>query len=607
MFNKLASLLVDIVIDTRQFNEQINHTEAQLATLFSSQKNKWQALRVESALYNASLANIARTAFKFAAVLIALQLIKQAMLAIVDAASKVEKGFVDIERIVPALSVGTFRQEVVNLAQSLSGVTLHDLQEALKEIVQLGIRGKDALLEFGKVVSELSLLTGESAKDIAENLGKIVNIFNIDPKNVSHFANATLALSQTFGATEKEIFTITERLGEFAHEIGLSAEDTAAFAAAMKNAGQQTDASRNALFTLFTKLEAHPLKVADAFGLTQAAAQRLFITLRQNPREGIIKFLEILRGKSPGEMIQALGKLGISGKNTAAGIIALVGNLAQLKEAFHVSAVGAKENVLLTQQMAANALTLSAKVADLEKNWELFLASLGNTSIIKNTVDELKDLLKVMTDITNFIQGKTGGLAASGDKDAIIARMKAIMKELDEEKRFNAEGDKLIWRAGNLEIPIGRIIQNIMFGRGFFGSGNATYHKNLVDELIKLTKVLQDLNKAEEDKKKGVKKEDKKPPTAADAANEFNKLWKADEKEKKHSHSMKHPDGIFSGFMDLTTAWKNLILQTMQNEGADNPQLKKLEDIWKEEAVGNDLLGQIDNTLKTRTFPAVVV
>jgi hypothetical protein len=55
--------------------------------------------------------------------------------------------------------------------------------------------------------------------------------------------------------------------------------------------------------------------------------------------------------------------------------------------------------------------------------------------------------------------------------------------------------------------------------------------------------------------------------------------------------------------MKLEEAWKNMLLDSIGQKG----QLKKLEEIHKQEVENGMALNRINETIKERSFPAVVV
>lgn len=400
--NHLASLVVNIVINTRQFNQGMNGVQNRLVSGAAG----FYLLR------SAMLTSVG------------------AMNSIVQATAKIEEGFIKIERVAKEVRGGSFREDIKNqITFELPGVKIEEYQKILKIAAQLGIQGKNDLEKFGAQVAILANVTGLNAERIATHLGKLLTVFKISPSDAEPIINAVLKVADDLVVTEEEILSITEKLGGYANAIGLSAEETIAFAGAMKSVGQTTEVSRTALFTLFQGLAKSPFKVGKALGLSNEEIVRLAATLKSNPFKAIHELLELLHKTPIDELSPILKSLGAAGVRNAAALKALADNLEVLDKAMASSTQGAEQNVKLTQDQALEAAGLTSKLTDLKNAWDLWLASMGEgNGVITGTIGLLKELLIGLREYYGASKEKKFGVGVDLDSE------EALEKKIHENK-----------------------------------------------------------------------------------------------------------------------------------------------------------------------------
>jgi len=102
---------------------------------------------------------------------------------------------------------------------------------------RLGIKTLPELAALQETVAKTVLGTNLSAEEAASAFGKLNAVFKFGIKSSENVASALLAVADNAATTESEIVNVTLRAGPVAKLLGLTAESTFAFAAAMKDAG----------------------------------------------------------------------------------------------------------------------------------------------------------------------------------------------------------------------------------------------------------------------------------------------------------------------------------------------------------------------------------
>lgn len=552
MFGKLATLVVNITGNAGPLNAQINIVQRNLIRLQSLSSRFSNFFVLGGAVY--------------------------ALKALVDQLEKIETGFIRIERVARDFKGGNFRGDIFNLAQGISGVSIEELQRIMKVSAQLGIRGRADLLKFTETVAIMANVTGISADLLATDIGKIIQVFSILPRDVDRVANSILQVADDFNATESEITNIVRRIGAFSKSIGLSVDETIAFAAAMKDVGVNTEIAASSLYTFFARLQTNPVKIAKLFGYTsEEEIFNFFKRLRNEPVEAIVTLLQKIKSLSPGEKLLFFKDLELYGVRNAAALGTLAEKVDRLKEALGSANTGLRENSRLLQNQWDVANSLRGRIDDLTDSWKRFYTTIGNTEVLGRWFSVYSHFLDA---ISSRIEALSGGKTLDVD----VTNLKSVSSKITELRELirasqPKEGIK------DSDSWIKKWIAGVL---GFADEvGGTRENKRQLALLEKIQNALVAKDKFEA--------ELKKPISDNELRRELNIIRAADEKKGSKDK--------FSGFMGLTDAWKNLILDRM--EGKDK-SFEKLEDIHDEAAEINAGVDEVASILRNRTFPAVL-
>ncbi len=559
--NHLASLIVNIVVNTRQFNSEMKGVQSRVVNTAAG----FYLFRAAALTATASLKTI------------------------LQKTAELEQGFINIERLAPELAGKNFRKDLTELALGLEGVDLQKLQSIGQAVAELGITGADNIKELTKQVAMLATVSGLNGPQLAIDIGKILEQFNLSPNQSSQIINSLAAIAQQFSTNEAEITNITRRIGAFASVIGLTAEQTIAFAGALKASGQNTEVAASSLFTFFSRLQTELPDLGKALGYTNEEIKELYVLLRTSPADAIVKILEDLQKLSPGQRAEVLKQLELYGVRTTGSIAALAVKVDILKKALKESGKASSENVLLLQQMYTNSLGLTAKINNLKEAWDLFLLSIGNTVPFKAALDAMTDVFNYASDMASGSWAQPNSPINLTDKNALskeIARLKAEIAERNKwiETRAKDKGTQAgVATALPVQFALAKLLGTTIedFTRSYLQLLKPT--GPLIRELKKLSEILDKLNNPDDPTKGDTASRDK-------ALAEYAQLLAAEKANKKsHEH--------FQGFMELTAAWKAVVLDELNRErkSAEFIQLKK---IAEENAKANGHLEAIKELLK---------
>lgn len=191
-----------------------------------------------------------------------------------------------------------------NLGESLRRMSVIDLKgqanaDELAKIAgiagTLGMSASEDILSFSKAIVHLSVATGESSEKVATQFSKITGIFSKQLgddayQQVGKIGSAFDWLNDSIANVSFDpLMNIASRIGKSANDIGITVDQTAAFAAVIQSLGFTSEAGSTAFKKFANILSSDAPKVAMAFKLP------------------VNEFVEAVRTK-PAEAIQMLLK-----------------------------------------------------------------------------------------------------------------------------------------------------------------------------------------------------------------------------------------------------------------------------------------------------------
>jgi TP901 family phage tail tape measure protein len=228
---------------------------------------------------------------------------------------------------------------------------------------QMGIP-KEQLVEFTEMVSKAAFAFDMLPEEAGKAFGEIKNAFAIPTIDALRDVGDTVNyLSNTMGATARDIIDILKRVGATAKAFGMEAKYAAVFGAVIKEAGISAEETATSFRTLLTRTQAMDkgfLNVLSAIGMTKDEFLKL---KQQNPSEALIKVLEAVKKLDSTKQTQLLKEW--VGLEHVGKIQILVNNLDRLKDKLKEVQSGAQAG---SMQQEFEALTKST-AAQLQLLW----------------------------------------------------------------------------------------------------------------------------------------------------------------------------------------------------------------------------------------------
>src|SRR3990167_8897877 len=164
-FGRLASLLVDIVINTRRFQSQLGYAEKKTQDAANNMRR--------------SLTTIGLAASGILIVKKAFDLTISAIEGSILAFANLEKQIINIQKVAKFENFNEFAKGFIELGLKLKGISFAELGEIGGDLARLGVRGgPQGFLDFLEVAAKFKQATGDiDLRQAGEGLGKILQNF----------------------------------------------------------------------------------------------------------------------------------------------------------------------------------------------------------------------------------------------------------------------------------------------------------------------------------------------------------------------------------------------------------------------------------------------
>lgn len=176
---------------------------------------------------------------------------------------------------------------------------------------QLGVP-IEQLETFVTLAAKMSVAFNLSADQSAKAVAELANVFTLPLARVGELGDAINTLGNTMSAREADIVDVLTRIGGSATQFNLTAEQSAALAAAMLSLGMSSEVAGTGINAMLAKLQTAKLQGADfqaALAEMGISANKLAKDIRANPQAALLEFLRTLKsldGQSRAEVITRL-------------------------------------------------------------------------------------------------------------------------------------------------------------------------------------------------------------------------------------------------------------------------------------------------------------
>ena len=234
----------------------------------------------------------------------------------------------------------------------------------------LGIARED-ILEFTEVVAKIGTTTDVTSDQAATALGQLSNVLGITADDFDNFGAALVDLGNKGASTESQILGITSRAGAGAKLIGLTADQTLAWASAVANLGVEVEAGGSALqqFNLQAAKNVESAKTLTLMAKTAGTTGSAFKMAFEKDASGALQDFLVGLGKlDRGAQLQVLDDLNLKGIRLQRVLLGLAGDNDNLTDSLKNSADAWKENAALNEEAQKRYATTASALAIVKNN-----------------------------------------------------------------------------------------------------------------------------------------------------------------------------------------------------------------------------------------------
>lgn len=313
-----------------------------------------------------------------------------------------ENNFARVEKTVEGTpeQLAAVKQGIIDLTTTGIGgrsaipATTAELTELAAAGGQLGIKTEN-LLEFTEAMSQLGTATNLRGEEGAQTLAKYMNIMGVDQSNVRNLGSAIVDLGNNYATTEADIASMALRLGRTSAIVGISAQDTLAYATALSSLGIEAEAGGSAVSRTWTKLQNAASQGGESLEAFASISGMTADEFKQEwDSDPGSAFNAFIKGLSESEDIIAdLAKVGINDIREGDAMKALANGYDIMTSALERSNTAWTENTALQNEADKMAETTAGQIQITKNNLVEAARGIGETMLptIKDVSTGVKD------------------------------------------------------------------------------------------------------------------------------------------------------------------------------------------------------------------------
>lgn len=397
-------------------------------------------------------------------------------------ASAIESGFVGVRKTT-GLTGSAFeelRQKTLELSGELRGVPTSGIQEIAAIAGQLGIRGTENIVNFTETVAKASLAMDMGSESTAIYLARLSNLFKVPIDQLDQLGSSINELSNTTTATGSEIFDITTRFGQMANVMGLTAQQSAALAATLRDAGVNVEVAGTQMQQILGKMLSNTREFAN---IANVDFKEFSDLIRKDPIKAIEALAKGISNLSNDDVQQAVigfTELGLEGQRATQILLGLANSTDILRKNIDTSNQAFDEGTSLQREYEAASTTLSAAITRLWNNFGLL-----STSILNDALPSMSKFINTLSDGIAIVSGF--GRSVEDLIDNVIDERNVVSKLKDELKELTSEQNRSKESQDRINAIVEQLIEIIpTLSVKYDGLGNAiSLATGQLDEFIK--------------------------------------------------------------------------------------------------------------------------
>ncbi|WP_425385354.1 phage tail tape measure protein [Wolbachia endosymbiont (group B) of Schoenobius gigantella] len=319
-----------------------------------------------------------------------------------------ESAMADVKKVVKFVQNDT-KDEALKFAKELKKLS-REIPLSAAELAQIAASGgqlgidKNDLIKFTTVVAKMTTAFDMSAEEAGNAIAKISNVYGIKVDDMENVGNIINHLSDNTAAKAQEVVLTLNRIGGNAKQFGLEVDQASSLASTFISLGKQPEKAATAINNFLSKLQTareQSPEFHDALDEMGTSIEELEQTIKKNPQEAILQFLETLKRIDDQERAGIL--MNLFGAGFQDDIALLVGSLDIYKKAIEQVADKGKYRSSMQKEFENRANTTANKL-QLLKN-AVFEAGMNLGSVMLPTLNYVAGSLKAITEhIASFAE-----------------------------------------------------------------------------------------------------------------------------------------------------------------------------------------------------------
>lgn len=346
---------------------------------------------------------------------------------------------------------------------------------------QLGVK-REAIAGFTKVMIDLGETTNVTADEAATSIAQIANVMGTKSSEIDNFASTLVALGNAGASTERDILQMAARLAGAGKLIGASEADVLALANAMASMGIDAElgggAMSRAILSIYGAVQGGSEKLTRFAEIAGTSAEDFAASFRSDPIRAVDAFVQGLNriDESGGNVMKALGDLGIEGTQDLQVLLRLKGAGDLLSDSLDNGAAAWKANTALAIEAGKRYETTEAKMQVAKNTVNDLAIDLGDTLLpmLAASASGLSDFAGWLSSLPDPVKSAASTLGALAAVLSLAggAALIAVPKVLAMKASLDALGISAT-RSSGLLLSIGKAagIVGIALSASAFASG----------------------------------------------------------------------------------------------------------------------------------------
>ncbi len=289
-----------------------------------------------------------------------------------------------------------FKQDVIDLALSIRGLSIQGLLKSSEVAGQLGIKGSKNILAFAKSVELLKISAKGIGEESVAQFAKFIEVSKDSAENADRLASVITDLGNNFATTEKEIIKSAVEIQKGTQLYNISAQAVLGLAAASSSLGVQDQAARTSIRKTLGVLQQAIFtgkNLTQVLQLTGLSEKELSEQFEKDASSVLLKFLKGLKSinDAGGNTSLILDEMKLAGDRVAPTILSLAEKHERTAEAINRANAEYDANEAALREAGLAAQSLDVHIKDLGKSWDALILSIEKgdgilASFLKKTI-----------------------------------------------------------------------------------------------------------------------------------------------------------------------------------------------------------------------------